>query len=95
MRLERTAPPGRCYGGFQSPRRLSRSAKTPPSARAVQSAHLRGAPYSAKPNTAGGRYPCFEKLAALLVADFADVFFAAFYGKSVVAGIEKAAVRLE
>ena len=26
------------------------------------------------------RYPCFEKLVALLVADFADVFFAAFRG---------------
>ena len=25
--------------------------------------------------------PCFEKLVALLVADFADVFFAAFRGK--------------
>ena len=38
----------RCFlhklGGFQSPRRLSHSVKTPPSVVIVQSAHLRGAP---------------------------------------------------
>ena len=56
------------HGGFQFPRRLSHSAKTPPFPRAAQLAHPRGAPYSASLNTAGGG----EAAAPMRPSAFAD-----------------------